>query len=85
MSPLRTFAISTSIGSQSYAVGAGVLRGVELPFVLVASPLAGFIYDATGSYQMAFFILSGLLLVACIGPFFIKVGGAAERKRRQTA
>jgi len=52
---------------------------------LVASPLAGFIYDATGSYQMAFFILSGLLLVACIGPFFIKVGGAAERKRRQTA
>ena len=66
MSPLRTFAISTSIGSQSYAVGAGVLRWVELPFVLVASPLAGFIYDATGSYQMAFLILSciGLFLVA---------------------
>ena len=76
MSPLRTFAISTSIGGKSYAVGAGTLRG-RIAFVLVASPLAGFIYDVTGSYQMAFFIVR-LLLVAH-GPFFIKVGGAAER------
>lgn len=83
MSPMRTFAMSTSIGSHSFALGTGVLRWVELPFVLVASPLAGFIYDATGSYQIAFSILSGLLLVACIGPFFISVGGAAERKRRK--
>ena len=80
MSPLRTFAVSTSIGSHSFALATGVLRWVELPFVLAASPLAGYIYDATGSYQQAFLILAGLMLVACIGPFFIRVGGAAERR-----
>ncbi len=80
MSPLRTFALSTSIGSRSFALATGVLRWVELPFVLAASPLAGFIYDATGSYNAAFVILAGLMAVACIGPFFIKVGGARERR-----
>ena len=80
MSPLRTFAVSTSVGSTSFALATGVLRWVELPFILSASPLAGFIYDATGTYNGAFFILAGLMLVACIGPFFIKVGGAAERR-----
>ena len=80
MSPLRTFAVSTSVGSKSFALATGVLRWVELPFVLSASPLAGFIYDTTGTYNGAFFILAGLMLVACIGPFFIKVGGAAERR-----
>jgi cyanate permease len=83
MSPLRTFAVSTSIGSQSFALATGVLRWVELPFVLAASPLAGFIYDATGSYNSAFSILAGLMLFACIGPFLIKVGGAAERRALQ--
>ncbi len=80
MSPLRTFAVSTSVGSLSFAMATGVLRWVELPFVLAASPLAGFIYDATGSYNTAFLILAGLMAVACIGPFFIRVGGAAERR-----
>ncbi len=85
MSPLRTFALSTSVGSASFATAAGVLRWVELPFVLAASPLAGFIYDATGSYNMAFYILAGLMVLACIGPAFIKVGGAAERRQLRTA
>jgi len=80
MSPLRTFAVSTSVGSKSFAMATGVLRWIELPFVLSASPLAGFIYDSTGSYNAAFFILAGLMCVACIGPFFIRVGGAAERR-----
>ncbi len=85
MSPLRTFAVSTSVGSISFAMATGVLRWVELPFVLAASPLAGFIYDATGSYNTAFLILAGLMGVACIGPFFIRVGGAAERRALQRA
>ena len=32
----------------------GALRFVELPFLLSASPLAAYIYDTTGNYQMAF-------------------------------
>ena len=82
MSPLRTFAISTALGSATFGSANGVLRIVELPLVISASPLAGFIYDATGSYRIAFLILSGLMLFACAGPFFIRAGGARERRRR---
>ena len=83
MSPLRTFAVSIALGSASFATATGVLRIVELPLIISASPLAGFIYDATGSYRIAFLILTGLMLVACVGPFFIRAGGARERRRRQ--
>lgn len=85
MSPLRTFAISVSMGSASFGAANGLLRLVELPLLLSASPLAGYIYDTTGSYSLAFFILAGLMAVACIGPMFIAVGGAVERRRRKAA
>ena len=83
MSPLRTFAVSTALGSASFATATGVLRIVELPLIISASPLAGFIYDATGSYRIAFLILAGLMAVACVGPLFIRAGGARERRARQ--
>jgi MFS family permease len=82
MSPLRTFAVSTALGSASFAAATGVLRIVELPLVISASPLAGLIYDSTGSYRIAFLVLAGLMVVACVGPFFIRAGGARERRRR---
>jgi MFS family permease len=81
MSPLRTFAVSTALGSASFAAATGVLRIVELPLVISASPLAGLIYDSTGSYRIAFLVLAGLMVVACVGPFFIRAGGARERQR----
>ncbi len=84
MSPLRTFALSTSVSSSSFATANGVLRWIELPFILAASPLAGYIYDATGSYNIAFYILAGLISAAAIGPFFIRIGGAVERRATQT-
>ncbi|HIG40700.1 MAG: MFS transporter [bacterium] len=81
MSPLRTFAISVAMGNSSFGTANGVLRLVELPLVISASPLAGYIYDSTGSYKIAFVILAGLMAFACVGPFFIQAGGARERQR----
>ncbi len=81
MSPLRTFALSVTVGNRSFANANGVLRIVELPLVLAASPLAGFIHDTTGSYQLAFLILAGLMAASCVGPFLIRAGGARERAR----
>ena len=83
MSPLRAFALSVAIGNQSFGTANGVLRLVELPLVISASPLAGYIYDTTGSYVDAFLILAGLMLAACAGPFWIRAGGAIERRRRE--
>ena len=85
MSPLRTFAISVAMGSASFGAANGALRIVELPLVISASPLAGGVYDLTGSYQIAFLILAALMLCACVGPFFLPAGGAVERARRRAA
>ena len=91
MSPLRTFAISSTLGSRSFGSASGLLRFVEMPWALMASPIAGLIYDQTGSYQIAFQVLAGLMLFCCMGPFFISVGGrrdlnaAQESERRQLA
>lgn len=82
MSPLRTFALSVAIGNTSFGTANGVLRIVELPLVISASPLAGYIYDTTGSYQAAFLILAGLMAFACLGPFFIRAGGAISRRKQ---
>ena len=83
MSPLRTFAISSTLGSRSFGSASGLLRFVEMPWALMASPIAGLIYDQTGSYQIAFQVLAGLMLFCCMGPFFISVGGRQERMRRK--
>ncbi len=82
LSPLKTFALTTSIGSGSLGIASGLLRWVELPLVMLASPLAGFIHDATGSYNNAFLILASFLILGCIGPFFIRSG---KRKTSATA
>ena len=83
MSPLRTFAISSTLGSRSFGAAAGLLRFVEMPWALLASPIAGLIYDQTGSYQIAFQVLAALMLFCCLGPFFIAVGGRRERMLRK--
>jgi MFS family permease len=83
MSPLRTFAISSTLGSRSFGSASGLLRFVEMPWALMASPIAGLIYDQTGSYQIAFQVLAALMLVCCLGPFFIAVGGRRDRIRRK--
>ena len=81
MSPLRTFALSVAVGRTSFGSANGLLRVLELPLVISASPLAGYIYDTTGSYQLAFLILAALLGLVCICPCFIQAGGARERRR----
>ncbi len=80
LSSMRTFAISTSLGNRSLGAALGLLKWLELPFAVVASPLAGFVYDNTGSYNAAFLTFTVFLGLACIGPFFIRAGGAIERR-----
>ncbi len=78
---LRTFAMSTSVGSRSIGLAYGVGRWIELPFILIASPLAGLVHDISGSYDQAFVTLAIMLLCACLGTRLISSGGARERKQ----
>lgn len=72
LSPIRTYVLAENIGVASLGASLGLLRWVEMPFAVSASPLAGFVFDATGSYSGAFLVLAGLIAIACIGPFFIQ-------------
>lgn len=85
MSPLRAFAIAASFGRTSFPQVNGYLRPVQLPFELTASPFAGFIYDAFGSYRLAFLFLVAVVVLAMLGPFFIAAGGAREKAARLRA
>lgn len=79
MSAMRTFALSTSLGTRSLGSSVGLLKWLELPFAASASPVAGFVYDTTGSYDTAFLVFAGFLIIACIGPFFIRDGRIRKR------
>jgi hypothetical protein len=45
------------------------------------TPLAGYISDSTGSYTTVFLIMSGLILTARLGPFFVCAAVALEHSR----
>jgi MFS family permease len=68
---LQSLAVSTAFGSASFGRARGLMAPFMLPATASASPLAGFIYDASGSYTMAFMILAGVLLVAAAGSFLL--------------
>ena len=69
--PLRSFAMAATVGHRSFGSANGLLRPAMWPLQVSASPLAGYIYDQSGSYETAFYVLAGFVAVAALGPFFI--------------
>jgi MFS family permease len=71
---LKAALVSASFGRESFSRAMGLLYVVELPFQLLAAPVAGYLYDTTGDYAVAFrsfmpaFVIAGLIL------FFVRDG-----------
>lgn len=74
MAPLRNMALATAFGSQSYGSANGLVQPLTLPIVLLASPIAGLVYDQSGSYVIAFQIFLIILLVTSPMLYFIRSG-----------
>ena len=85
LSSMRTFALAQAFGVRSLGSAMGLLSWIELPFAALASPLAGFVFDATGSYDSAFLVFAGFLLIGCIGPFFLDAKNLSKEKTPQAA
>lgn len=73
--PLRAALVGAAFGRASFARTMGLLFLAELPFQLMAAPLAGYVYDRTGDYATAFsaflpvfFVAGGLLFFVRDGP-----------------
>ncbi|WP_162300108.1 MFS transporter [Kineobactrum sediminis] len=80
MAPLRNMALASAFGSQSYGSAYGLMQPLSLPIVLLASPIAGFVYDELGSYVLAFQIFLVILLVTAPMLYFIKSDDRAEQE-----
>lgn len=71
LSSMRTFALAQAFGMKSLGSANGLLSWIELPFAALASPIAGFVFDSTGSYDGAFLVFAGFLMIGCLGPFML--------------
>ena len=66
---LKAALVGAAFGRKSFARVMGLLYTVELPFQLLAAPVAGYLYDSTGDYAAAFrsfmpaFVVAGLVLL----------------------
>ena len=59
-------------GERAFPIINSVLAPVMLPFAAAAPAGAGYIFEATGSYDIAFAIAIGLLVAGLIGAFLMK-------------
>jgi MFS family permease len=62
--------MAQAFGVNSYGRVMGLMNPVIMVFAIASPPLAGAIYDRTGSYQLTFILFSAMLVVAvCTLPF----------------
>ena len=64
--------VSNYFGEESFAKINSLFAPVLLPFVAIAPVGAGYIFDAQGSYDLAFTIGTGLLGVSVLAAIILK-------------
>ena len=64
VTPLQSVATAAIFGKQSYGRANGLMQPFMLPVALLASPLAAWIYDSTGSYATAFLLFMVVMIFA---------------------
>jgi len=78
--PLQASVVGSAFGRLSFGKLLGLLRPFQVPISALGVPLAGWIYDATGSYQSAFQLFAGVYVVAAL----IVAGLRVDRGREAT-
>lgn len=64
MLPVWGALMAQAFGVSSYGRVMGLMNPVLMPFNILSPPLAGAIFDRTGSYQLTFLLFSALLVIA---------------------
>jgi len=72
VTPLWTNMPARSFGARSVGRALGLMNPMHIPITAPSAPLAGYISDTTGSYDLVFIIYSGLCLMAALGLWFMK-------------
>jgi MFS family permease len=64
--PMQGALVAKLFGRARFGKALGMMRPAMFPVQIAGVPLAGAIYDATGSYQLAFILFIGLYLLAAL-------------------
>ena len=64
--PARTF------GAGSVGRALGIMNPLHIPITAPSAPLAGYISDTTGSYELVWLVYAGFCLLAGVGLYFMR-------------
>jgi len=78
--PLQGAVTGDAFGRLSFGKVTGLLRPVQLPISIIGVPLAGWIYDSTGSYALAFQIFIGFYLAASLLIGALRLGSTNSQR-----
>ena len=72
VTPLWTNLAAQAFGARSVGRTLGIMNPLHIPITAPSAPLAGYISDTTGSYELVFLIYSALVLIACTALVFLR-------------
>ncbi len=78
VTPLWTNMPARTFGARSIGRALGVMNPLHIPITGGSAPLAGYISDTTGSYDLVFLIYIGLCLFAAAGLYLLKMPRPGE-------
>lgn len=71
--PLQTVSLGVLFGAAAVPRMLGLITAMLLPLTMLGAPLAGYISDATGSYDLAFRIMLGSCAASLIPLTFLRI------------
>lgn len=77
--PLHASITSATFGRISFGKVSGLLRPFQVPIIAPGAPLAGWIYDATGSYTSAFHLFAVAYVAAALVAAGLRVPRTSRR------
>lgn len=64
ISPLQAALLARGVGARSFGPAQGLMGPAQIPFQIAGPPLAGFLHDTSGSYDLAIVIFIAALVVS---------------------
>ena len=80
--PLWGSLIGEAFGRQNFANVMGMMSPCMLPILISGIPLAGYIFDRTGSYTLTFQIFIGVYVCSAIAMLFVHKEDVDQRMKR---